>query len=345
MTLESVPSEVRGGPPTLGSRLDLADSSRRGAFAPSRLSRAFSSGIRAIARSKIFGKSPLGFYLRLNGALWPRAPRFLSASRPALAYFHLMHRLAHLGPDRRMSFGTFFLRNRPQLRLISRLAEGRAQAGVVRMAVLGCSLGAEVYSIRWSIASTYPDLRVDMHAVDISAEILEVARKGVYRDDRRLVETPIFERLTEDELDSMFDRAGGRCEVKPWLKEAIHWRVADASDPRLVDALGLQDIVVANDFLCHMQPEEAEACLRAVARLVDTSGYLVVSGVDVDVRTKVAVDLGWKPVQDSLEEIHDGDPVLRLGWPWGYWGLEPLDTTRPDWQVRYASVFQLGVTK
>jgi len=339
MTLESVPSKVRRG------RVELANPTGPRAGKPSRLSRAFSSGIRAIARAKILGKSPVGFYLRLNGALWPRAPRFLSASRPALAYLHLMHRLARLGPDRRMSFGTFFLRNRPQLQLICRLAEGRARAGVVRLAVLGCSIGAEVYSIRWSIASTHPDLRVDMHALDISEEILEVARQGVYRDDTRVVETPIFERLTEDELDSMFDKDGSRFEVKPWLKEGIHWRVADASDPRVVDALGLQDVVVANDFLCHMQPAEAEACLRKVARLVDAGGYLVVSGVDVDLRTKVAIDLGWKPIRDSLEEIHDGDPVLRWGWPWGYWSLEPLDKARPDWQVRYASVFQLGVTK
>jgi SAM-dependent methyltransferase len=338
MTLESVQSEVRGGPATVKSRAELADSSSRGAGEPSRLSR-------AVARSKIFGKSPLGFYLRINGALWPRLPPFLSASRPANAYFRLMHRLAHLIPDRRMSFGTFFLRNRPQLRLICRLAEDRARAGVVRVAVLGCSLGAEVYSIRWSIASTYPDLRVDMHALDISEQILEVAKHGVYRADTQMVETPIFERLTEDERGSIFDTNSNEFKVKPWLMEGIRWRVADVSDPRVVDALGLQDVVVANDFLCHMQPAEAEACLRTVARLVDAGGYLVVSGVDLDVRTKVAIDLGWKPVRDSLEAIHDGDPVLRWGWPWGYWGLEPLDKARPDWQVRYSSVFQLGVTK
>lgn len=61
---------------------------------------------------------------------------------------------------------------------------------------------------------------------------------------------------------------------------------------KVVDAFGLQDIVVANRFLCHIQPEEAEACLRNVARLVKPGGYLFVSGVDLGVRTKVARDLG-----------------------------------------------------
>src|SRR5437867_11883789 len=35
--------------------------------------------------------------------------------------------------------------------------------------------------------------------------------------------------------------------------------------------------------------------------------YLFVSGVDLDVRTKVAIELGWKPISDLLEEIHEGE--------------------------------------
>jgi SAM-dependent methyltransferase len=112
----------------------------------------------------------------------------------------------------------------------------------------------------------------------------------------------------------------------------------------MIDALGRQDLVVANDFLCHMEPTEAERCLRNIARLVDSGGYLVVSGIDLDVRTKVAKDLGWRPIADLLEDIHDGDRSLRLSWPWRYWGLEPFDTRRHDWKVRYASAFQLGAT-
>jgi hypothetical protein len=52
--------------------------------------------------------------------------------------------------------------------------------------------------------------------------------------------------------------------------------------------------------------------------------------------------LGWKPVTELLREIHDGDASLRRGWPLEYWGLEAFDDRRPDWQIRYASVFQIG---
>ena len=40
-------------------------------------------------------------------------------------------------------------------------------------------------------------------------------------------------------------------------------------------------------------------------------GYLFVSGVGLDVRTKVALDLGWEPVMELIAEIHDGDPSVR----------------------------------
>jgi hypothetical protein len=56
----------------------------------------------------------------------------------------------------------------------------------------------------------------------------------------------------------------------------------------------------------------------------------------------VALDLDWAPVQDLIEDIHNGDPSVRQDWPWCYWGLEPFMCNRHDWSVRYASVFQLG---
>jgi chemotaxis methyl-accepting protein methylase len=254
-----------------------------------------------------------------------------------------VHGLVRLQGDRRQYFGTFFFRNRPQLELICRLVELRRRGSAVRIAVLGCSLGAEVYSISWSIRSARPDLKTTMQAVDISEEALAVAREGVYSlGVSQLADEPVLERAAEDEMRAMFDREGEKLRVKSWIKGGIRWSVADARDPQIVDSLGRQDVVVANDFLCHMEPPEAESCLRNLARLVDTGGYLVVSGIDLDVRTKVANALRWKPVNDSIEDIHEGDRSLRLSWPWRYWGLEPFDKSRPDWNVRYASAFQIG---
>jgi SAM-dependent methyltransferase len=101
-------------------------------------------------------------------------------------------------------------------------------------------------------------------------------------------------------------------------------------------------MVVASNFLCHMEPSAAENCLRNIAGLVKPGGYLFVTGVNLDVRAKVALEQGWQPVPDLIEEIHEGDPIVRRDWPCAWWGLEPLNKKRADWQTRYAAVFQLN---
>jgi len=118
------------------------------------------------------------------------------------------------------------------------------------------------------------------------------------------------------------------------------WTTTTLGDPGLIDALGLQDMVFASNFLCHMAPRDAERCLRNIATLVRRGGYLFVSGVDLDVRTKVARELNLEPITDLLEDIHNGDPTLTRAWPFKYWGLEPFDKRRTDWALRYSSVFR-----
>jgi len=295
------------------------------------------------ARLQVLGKSPASLYLRLNKWIWHRLPSRVRDLHPIRSYGAWLHTLVCLRARRQQYFGTFFLRNRPVLELIQRLCEQKVHGATLRIAVLACSIGAEVYSILWTIRSARPDLKVVLHAVDISKEILNFAERGVYDpNDSAFVGAPIFERLTAHEKREIFDWEGEEAKVKSWLREGITWKLGDAADPELISVLGLQDMVVASNFLCHMAPVDAEKCLRNIARLVGPGGHLFVSGVDLDVRTRVALDLGWKPMPELMADIHDGDPSIRADWPWQWWGLEPLDRRRPDWQIRYAAAFQVN---
>ena len=282
-------------------------------------------------------------YLRLNRRIWKHLPGSLTTLRPIFSYGDFLHTLARLAAIRRQAFSTYFLRNRPELELIRRLSDQRKKGSALKILVLACSTGAEVYSILWTIRSARPDLKVIMRAVDISKEVLEFAQEGIYSNKTsQLVNTPIFKRMTEEEMQKMFDSEGDQAKIKSWIKEGINWHLGDAGDPKILDILGPQDMVVANRFLCHMDPPEAERCLRNIARLVNHGGYLFVSGIDLDVRTKVVRELDWKPVEDLMQEIYDGDPSLRMNWPWEYATMEPFNRRRHDWKFRYASVFQLG---
>lgn len=285
----------------------------------------------------------MGPFLRVNEWVWSRLPSSCTAFRPISLYVNFLHSLVKIGAERTQYHGTFFFRNRPELELIRSLATKRPCSGNWKIIVFACSNGAEVYSILWTIRSARPDLMLDVHAVDISKDILEIARQGRYSpQDNPLVHSDILERLTKTEIAELFEKEDNQLRIKPWIAHGLNWHLGDARDSDLAEVIGQADIVVANKFLCHMAPRDAERCLRNVASFVRPGGYLFVSGVDLEVRTEVAVDLGWNPLPDLLEEIHDGDPSVRRDWPWKYWGLEPFDRRRPDWKKRYAAVFRLG---
>jgi chemotaxis methyl-accepting protein methylase len=281
--------------------------------------------------------------LKVSRRVWKRLPTRVRDLRPVRAYGRWLHALISRNADREMYLGTLFLRNRPALELMRRLSAERPQGSTIRVAVLGCSVGVEVYSILWTLRRARSDLVVLVDALDISSEVLAIAEDGAYGPQTsETVHESIFARLTDTERREMFDWVDDQARIKPWLREGITWRLADAADPGLVEALGPKDFVVANNFLCHMDARGAERCLRNFAPLAGRDGYLFVTGVDLDVRTKVALDLGWQPVPELIGEIHDGDPLVRADWPWRWWGLEPLDRGRHDWQTRYASVFRVG---
>jgi chemotaxis methyl-accepting protein methylase len=251
------------------------------------------------------------------------------------------------------------------MEMLRRLVDRKPQGARFDMTVLACSKGAEVYSMLWAIRTARPDLQLNVHAIDISQEIVDFAHRGVYSlsgsdamaseneeaakqkgdvswNTSRDQNASMFERVSAQEIQAMFETNGNQATIKPWLRQGITWMCGDAGDPALLAAIGPQDVVVANRFLCHMEPPDAQSCLRNIGRLVKTGGYLFVTGIDLDVRTKVALEESWSPITDLAREIHEGDTSILAGWPLEYWGLEPFDDRRPDSQIRYASVFRVS---
>jgi chemotaxis methyl-accepting protein methylase len=290
---------------------------------------------------------------------------FVRAHPLVVPFASHLHSLVRRFAERRQNHSTFFFRNRPELELMGRLAKRASHGSRMEIAIFACSKGAEVYSIVWTIRTARPDLKLTVHAIDISREILEFAKEGVYSlqnpdvskaaNRQGVIEAekltwnthrdqPMaspFQRMSQPEMEAMFDHDGDQVRIKSWLKEGIHWHCGDAGDPALASLLGPQDLVVANRFLCHMDPATAERVLRNLDRFVKPCGYLFVSGVDLNIRKRVALEMKWKPVTELMEEIHEGDPSLRNGWPLEYWAKEPFQAKRNDAIFRFASAFQI----
>jgi len=298
-------------------------------------------------------------YLWLVSCVWEHIPARFRVLPALRRYGDHLHSLVLRFADRRQNHSTAFFRNRAELELIRRLADRSRPGSTLEMTVFACSKGAEVYCIAWILRNARPDLTLRIRAIDLSQEVVDFASQGryaleniadqshaaeldsnTYRDQRS--DFSPFKFMSEGEKNAMFDRDGDVVEIKSWIKEGITWHCGDAGDPKLVSILGPQDIVIANRFLCHMKPAVAEPILRNLSHVVRPGGYLFVSGVDLDVRMRVATDMEWQPVTELMEEVHNGDPSIRDGWPFDYWAKEPLDTERRDAVIRYASAFRVG---
>jgi hypothetical protein len=277
---------------------------------------------------------------RAGGNIWQHLPARLQKQPAASFVNRWIHALSRKFSPRRYSDPirypptTRFLRYPPLLETISDLLHDLQFGDTVRLCVMGCSTGAELYSILWAVRKARCDLKILPVGIDLSEAAIKKAKAGRY-----LANDPELSGLSEELRSELFDITELEFKIKDSLAAGANWIVGDVRDDGLRAQVGLQDIVVANNFLIFMREGEATACLRNVVGFVRPGGLLFCRGVDLDVRERVAQELLLRPISLRIEELHDVNLRERRGWPWEYWGLEPLDKTREDWVRRYATAF------
>jgi chemotaxis protein methyltransferase CheR len=266
--------------------------------------------------------------------LWRRLPKKVVYTRPMTMAGTFIYDHYVRDTERNQSQYTCFMRNVPQLEVLSGLLSKSPPGAKVRLASIGCSTGAELYSALWVCRTARPDLHFVAQGADICKPAVEIARRALYPPTALAAEDRFY-----DALDGIFEvNSDGALRVKDWLREGVSWLIADAADPYLLDRLGVQEVVFACNFLGPMKDAEAEACLRNITQLVAPTGYLVLDGIDLDLKTQVLRSLKLVPVTDRIEEIHLADATKR-DWPWTRWGHEPFNSHRPDWAFRYSTIF------
>jgi len=274
---------------------------------------------------------------RVVETFWNGLPQQVRSWKPTRALGRRIHRRACRIHARGGACYTRFFRNLPQLELIRDLVLERPPGPPVKILSLGCSTGAELYSALWLIRTARPTQQVQALGVDISEECIQAASRGVY--PFRVPEVAVGG-VSENSHERFLTREAKTLVVLDWIKESVRWAVGDACSPDLAAHFGRHDVVFANNFLFQMPPDRSEACLRNLTPLVAPNGYLVVSGVDLDLRSRILGELGFVPVTARYEEIHTAEDV-HTAWPLRAWGLEPIDRTHDDWPARYATVFRL----
>ncbi len=215
---------------------------------------------------------------------------------------------------------------------------GPARTGSLRVVVIGCSIGAEPYTLSSILLHHCPDLDVTIHGYDVLDSVLDRARRAVYTS-REVLGSP---HVTPEFIARTFEQDGDQYRVRPEVARRVTFARADALDPRMPDQVGTADIVCAQNFLLNLSRAHARRAFPGIVRLLRPRSALFIDGVDLDLRVQFTSAAGLTPLDYRVRDIHEEAHEVRGGrYPEDYSGLPPYKAG-PDAVRRFATIFLKG---
>lgn len=219
------------------------------------------------------------------------------------------------------------------------LLRGRAAGEPVTINLFAGSNGAEAYTLASVLRRAHPGLDFHIYASDLHEEMVAKATSARYTRDEVLHSHEI----TPEFLAATFDVAGGDFLVKPEVHSHVSFVRADLLDPGLDRQYGPADVVVVQNVLFHLEPEQARFAFRNAARFLKERAALLVDGVDLDLKAELTREAGLAPLEYRYREIYDaGRRHTSLAWWRHYYGAEPRSILQTDPVRRYGTVFLRG---
>ncbi len=169
--------------------------------------------------------------------------------------------------------------------ILPQLLEGKPRPLTIWSAA--CSTGQEPYSLAMMILENFPQLangRLRIVATDLSAQIVEKAKEGKYRQMEMNRGLPATYSL------KYFDRVGSTWQIKPEVRSLVSFRQLNLLD----DWTGISapDIVMMRYVLIYFDVPTKKKILSRVARAVSPSGVLFLGGSE----TTINVDDSWERI-------------------------------------------------
>jgi chemotaxis protein methyltransferase CheR len=169
------------------------------------------------------------------------------------------------------------------------LLAARAAQRRIRIWCAAASTGQEPYSLAMALkemAGSIAGWRIEIVATDLSNEVLEKARAGIYSQFEVQRGLPI------QLLVKYFSQIGDTWQIAPDIRAMVQYRalnlLADFSH------LGTFDLVFCRNVLIYFDQATKTAVLDRIARITDRGGYLVLGAAE----TVVGLTESFKPLAD-----------------------------------------------
>lgn len=192
---------------------------------------------------------------------------------------------------------TFFFRDREPFEalrasILPRLIKRRSNTRRLRIWTSACSTGQEAYSIAITIREHFKELAdwdVQIHASDISHDVLEKASEGEY------TQFEVNRGLPAKLLLEYFTFENGVWKVKPSLRSMLEFRRVN-----LVEAwppMDTYDIIFLRNVLIYFDVEKRHSILRRMHSQIAKDGCLIMGGGESLMRLDV-------PFERNQEDIY-----------------------------------------
>jgi chemotaxis protein methyltransferase CheR len=193
-----------------------------------------------------------------------------------------------------MTNETFFFRDRipfDHLRdtIVPALMQARAAQKRMRIWCAAASSGQEPYSLAMvlkDMSATLAGWRVDILATDLSAEVLEKAKAGLYSQFEVQRGLPI------QLLIKHFTQVGDCWQLSPEIRSMVQFRPFNLLND--FGPLGTFDVVFCRNVLIYFDQDMKVVVLDRLARQIERDGYLVLGAAE----TVVGLTEQFKPYPD-----------------------------------------------
>jgi SAM-dependent methyltransferase len=239
---------------------------------------------------------------------------------------------------RGQSTATRFFRNLRQLDALQGPLRELVGGGVpIRILVAGCSYGCESYSLAAYLAVEFPFLDWTIDAFDVSQEAVAVAQRAAFGSKYGLGDP--LQGEARHYAQRLFEPCGSTWKIVSDIRQRVQVTHGDLLANNFATTADY-DMVFAQNFLLHMDDGTAATAFAHVVGATRPGGAIFVAGMNLESKVALVRSHALIPVDWEIEAIHNSDQMRRSAWPWGYWTLEPIDPSQPDFILRYSTIFR-----
>jgi chemotaxis protein methyltransferase CheR len=190
---------------------------------------------------------------------------------------------------------TFFFRDKLpfdhfRVSIMPALIAARARERRIRIWCAAASTGQEPYSLAMALhemSDMLVGLRVEIIATDLSGEVLERARAGIYSQFEVQRGLPI------QNLLKFFTQTGDSWQISPEIRAMVQFRTLNLLND--FTPLGIFDIVFCRNVLIYFDQDTKIGIFNRLAKQVPDDGYLILGAAE----TVVGLTDAFKPMPDK----------------------------------------------